>query len=293
MENSKLGVHSLVFTDDWTEVNARVASETAARIGFDVIEALIFDPATLDVPMTGKVVRDAGLELRLGMALTPENDISSTDSVVAAKGETTVARCLEIASELGVSAVSGITYAAFNSYSTTYTQLQKEQVIGALRRLDQRAGELGVRLGLEPVNRYESYMVNTIDQAGDIIRASESKNLFIHLDTFHMNIEEADVAGAVTRNGDLIGYVHLADNHRGRIGAGTYDFTTLLRALAQVNYEGDFTVESFSQSTLSADMAGGLSLWRNAWSDVEEAATEALDFMRTNITAARRANAAR
>ena len=70
----------------------------------------------------------------------------------------------------------------------------------ALSRLDSRAGELGVKLGLEPVNRYESYMVNTLDQGADLIRTAGGRNLFLHMDTFHMNIEEADIAAAIQRN---------------------------------------------------------------------------------------------
>lgn len=288
--NGKLGVHSLVFTDDWSESHARKACDAAARIGFDLIEVLIFDPATLDIAMTRKVVDEAGLALRLGMALGADTDISSTDPAVAAQGEATVARCLEIASELETPAVSGITYAAFNAYGAPPTQAQREHVADAMARLDRRAGELGVRLGLEPVNRYESYMVNTLDQAGEVIRGIGAKNLFVHMDTFHMNIEEADISGAITRNADLLGYAHLADNNRGVLGAGTYDFTTFFRALARVGYEGDFTVESFSSATLGADLVGAVSLWRRAWDDPEAAANSAMDFMKSGIAAARQAN---
>lgn len=293
MENAKLGIHSLVFTDDWNETNARAACRSAAEIGYDIIEVLIFDPDTLDIPMTGKVVSDAGLALRLGMALVPEADISSTDPDIASHGEATVTRCLEIASELGAPAVSGITYAAFNNYANPQTDTQRDQVLASYARLDKRAGELGVQLGIEPVNRYESYLVNTLDQAGDIIRETDAKNLFVHMDTFHMNIEEADIAGAIARNADLLGYVHLADNHRGRLGAGTYDFVTLFRALARAGYTGDFTVESFSQSVLGPDLVGALGLWRNAWSNAENTAVEALNFMRISVAAACGAEAAR
>ena len=286
MKDAKLGVHNLVFTDQWTEDNARKATDTAAEIGFDLFEVLIFDPNDLDAEMTRRVVADAGLELRLGMALGTDADISSPDKDIARTGERTVERCLQIASDLGAPAVSGITYAAFNNYAAPPTRAQWDSVRDALARLDKRAGELGVKLGLEAVNRYETYLVNTLDQAGDMIREIGADNLFVHMDTFHMNIEESDTAAAIARNADLLGYAHLADNTRGVLGAGTYDFKAYFRALAAAGYTGDFTVESFSPTSLGADLAAAISIWRTPWDQAEEAARKALAFMRAEISAA-------
>src|SRR5690606_21090487 len=101
----------------------------------------------------------------------------------------------------------------------------------ALSRLDRRAGDLGVRLGIEPVNRYESYMVNTLDQASALIERAGGKNMFIHMDTFHMNIEESDIAAAIARNATRLGYAHVADSHRGALGTGNFDLQGYFRAL--------------------------------------------------------------
>lgn len=285
----KFGVHGLVLTDDWSEAPAAAACRTAREIGYDLIEVLIFDPATLDVAMTARVTREAGIGLRLGMALGPETDIASTDSETAARGEATVARCLEIAAELGAPAVSGITYAAFASYRAAPTEAQRDQVAASLARLDVRAGELGLRLGLEPVNRYESYLVNTLDEGAALIRMAGGRNLFLHMDTFHMNIEEADLSATIHRNADLLGYVHLADNHRARLGAGAFDLAGFLRALASAGYAGDYTVESFSPGALSPELAGGLRLWRTGWRDPVETARDALATMRRGVADARMA----
>lgn len=286
MKDAKLGVHNLVFTDQWTEENANKATAAAAEIGFDLFEVLIFDPADLDAKMTGRVVADAGLELRLGMALGNDADIASPDTAISRRGEETVEKCLQIASDLRTPAVSGITYAAFNNYGAAPTRAQWDSVREALARLDKRAGELGVKLGLEAVNRYETYLVNTLDQAGDMIREIGASNLFVHMDTFHMNIEESDTAAAIARNADLLGYAHLADNTRGLLGAGNYDFKAFFRALAAAGYVGDFTVESFSPASLGADIAGAVSIWRSPWDNAEDAARKALEFMRAEIASA-------
>lgn len=283
----KLGVHALLFTEDWNAETAKLACDSAAKIGFDLIEVLVFDPATLDVGMTKRVANHAGIGLRLGMALGVEADISSTDKDIAAAGIRDVTRCLEIASELEVPGVSGITYAAFNVYNARHTAAQYAQVVAAFTDLDKRAGELGVRLGIEAVNRYESYMIQTLDQGAQLIRDSGAKNSFLHMDTFHMNIEESNVPAAIARNAQYLGYSHLAENNRGVLGAGSFDFTAYFRALAQAGYTGDFIVESFSPAVLGDDIVGAVSLWREPWTGSEQAAQSALDFMRNQITKAR------
>ncbi|NMN71523.1 sugar phosphate isomerase/epimerase [Rhizobium sp. 57MFTsu3.2] len=276
----KLGIHSLVFTDDWSGEKAAHSCRAAAEIGFELIEVLMFDPEALDVALTRKVVNDAGLELRLGMALGPEADISSADSSIAERGEKTVKRALEIASELGAPAVSGITYAAFANYGAPATVQARQRVAERLSRLDRRAGELGVRLGLEPVNRYESYLVNTLDEAASLIHASGGANLFIHMDTFHMNIEEGDIAAAIQRNAPLLGYAHVADSNRGILGGGHFDLTSYFGALESAGYKGDFTVEAFSSKVLSDALVAGVRLWREAWDDSLVAARLAFDVIR-------------
>jgi D-psicose/D-tagatose/L-ribulose 3-epimerase len=284
---TKFGVHSLVFGDVWDEAHAKAACRSAVEIGYDLIEVLVFDPSTLDVAMTARVAKEAGIGVRLGMALGAGDDIASPDAATAARGEATVARCLEIAAELGAPGVSGITYAAFNSYAAPPTEAQRDQVVASLARLDKRAGELGVRLGLEPVNRYESYLVNTLDEGAGLIRAAGAANLFLHMDTFHMNIEEGDFAAAIHRNADFLGYAHVADNNRALLGAGNFDLTGYFRALASAGYQGDYTVESFSPKVLTPGLTGGLRLWRCAWDDPIQAAKMALQVMQTGVAAAK------
>lgn len=285
--SGKFGIHALVFCDEWDEAAARRSCQAAAEIGYDLIEVLMFDPHALDVEATRNAVAETGLGLRLGMALGPDADISSHDADVAKRGEATVRRALEIASDLGAPGVSGITYAAFNSYSAPPTRAQRDGVVAALARLDSRAGELGVRLGIEPVNRYESYMVNTLDQAAELIRDVGGSNMFVHMDTFHMNIEEADMHAAIKRNAGLLGYAHVAESHRGALGSGQFDLKGYFRALAASGYGGDYTTEAFSSRVLGPDLIGGVRLWRAAFDDAMTAARSALEAMRAARDAAR------
>lgn len=282
----KFGVHALMFGDDWSEEGAAFICRSAAGIGYDLVELLMFDPFTLDLDLTRRAAQAHGLGLRLGMALGPDADISSDDPDTATRGEETVGRALEVAAELGAPAVSGITYAAFASYGAAQTDADRRRVAERLARLDRRAGELGVKLGLEPVNRYESYMVNTLDQAAALIGEADARNMFVHMDTFHMNIEEADIAGTIARNAPLLGHAHVADNHRGAVGTGAFDLAGYFRALARAGYQGDFVAEGFSGGLAGPDLVAGVRLWRSAYSDPVAAARTAFQAMQAARNAA-------
>lgn len=282
----KFGVHALMFTDSWTEDAASRACRAAAEIGFGLIEVLMFDPFTLDLGVTRRALSGTGLELRLGIALGAQADLSSPDPEIAQRGEATVVRALQNAAELGAPAVSGITYAAFASYGAPPSAAQRASVIDALGRLDATAAKLGLRLGIEPVNRYESYLVNTLDEAAALIRAVGGSTLFIHMDTFHMNIEEADIGAAIRRNAGLLGYAHVAESHRGVLGTGHFDLKAFFGALAEAGYTGDSTAEAFSGSVLGPDLVGGVRLWRSAFEDPRHAARTALAAMQTARAAA-------
>jgi D-psicose/D-tagatose/L-ribulose 3-epimerase len=282
----KFGVHALMFTDAWTEEPARQTCRAAAGIGFDLIEVLMFDPFALDLGVTRRALSGTGLELRLGLALGPGADISSDDPEIARRGEATVMRALQNAADLGAPGVSGITYAAFASYSEPPGNARRARVVEALGRLGAAAAGLGLRLGIEPVNRYESYLVNTLDEAAALIRDAGSPALFIHMDTFHMNIEEADTGAAIRRNAPLLGYAHVAESHRGVLGTGGFDLTGFFRALAEAGYDGDLTTEAFSGALMSPALVGGVRLWRSAFDDPQAAARTALDAMRAARAAA-------
>jgi D-psicose/D-tagatose/L-ribulose 3-epimerase len=229
---NKIGVHNLVFVTDWSEASARHAIDTAAEIGFDHIEVVIFDPASTDAAMTVRLAEQAGIEVTTGMALNPAADLSSPDGDIAARGEQVVADCLAVARDLGATALGGVTYAALHRYMAPPDAGAWERVLAAYRRLADKAKTTGVRLGIEPVNRYETNLINTLGQAAAVVRAVDPENMFVQMDTYHMNIEEADIAGAIEATKDVLGYAHVGESNRSNLGSGTFDFDTYFKALA-------------------------------------------------------------
>ena len=140
-------------------------------------------------------------------------------------------------------------------------------------------------LGVEAVNRYENHLINSAQQAVAMVERVGADNIFVHLDTYHMNIEESDLFQPFLDVGDRLGYVHIGESHRGYLGTGSVDFESTFRALARMGYDGPITFESFSSAVVSPTLSNTLGIWRNLWSDGDDLAAHANRFIRDHILA--------
>lgn len=136
---------------------------------------------------------------------------------------------------------------------------------GQLHILGQYAAEKGQRLLIEVINRYETNLFNTAEELVDFLRAWEVPNCFVHLDTFHMNIEEADLAGAIRTAGEKLGYFHVADSNRLTPGRGHIDFAVLFSALKEVHYQGTISLECIPLPDPLSAGAEGLAFLTETW----------------------------
>jgi D-psicose/D-tagatose/L-ribulose 3-epimerase len=283
---SKLGIHALVWVSEWTDESIRYAVNKTAEVGYDLIEAVIFDPREARPEQTAKALAAAGIGCVTGMALNPGADISSPDPGIARRGEQFIADAIAATRDMGSKLLGGVTHSAMHRYPGAADGSARERVIEIYGRLAERAKVAGVRLGIEAVNRYESNVVNTLDDAARIIKAVGSDALFVHMDTYHMNIEEHDCTDAIFRNRNQIGHVHSGESHRGYLGSGSVDFPTFFRALAAIGYGGPIVFEAFSQAVLNNDVANALAAWRSHWSSPEDIARRSLTFMKAQLASA-------
>lgn len=288
---NQFGLHMLVYTPDWTEASARRVFESAARIGYDLVEVLIFNPDTVDAEMTARLARQCGVGVTAGLCGTLTADLSNPDPVVARRGEEWVARAIAKARDMGAQLLGGPSFSAVHRYALAPSELARERAVDAYRRLSEKAKAAGVRIGLEALNRYESHFINTLEQADALCRRVGSDAMFVHGDLFHMNIEEGDIAQAIAGVKDRLGYVHVAESHRGYLGTGNTDWPKFFGALQRIGYTGPITFESFSPTVLGPELAGLIALWREHWTDPDDVATKALAFMRDQVARARSAAA--
>jgi D-psicose/D-tagatose/L-ribulose 3-epimerase len=142
------------------------------------------------------------------------------------------------------------------------------------------AHEQGITMTFEVVNRYETAMLNTARQALDFIAASGSDHLRVHLDTFHMAVEEADMLAAVRSAVPVLGYLELGQSGRGPLGAGSVDPGAVVREAIGAGYRGRVGLEAFSRSVLSSAASDLLGIWREPYTDARALAAEAIGIIR-------------
>lgn len=281
-----LGVHVLVWVGGTDPDSALSAIHSTSHTGYDLLELSLHDTESLDVERTRRAAEQAGLALVCSRGLAFEADISSADPEVSARGERLLADSVRIARDLGARYFAGALYSALGKYGHPLDPRGREHVVAALGRIAELAADSGITLGLEVVNRYESNVVNTAEQGLALMNEVGAANLKLHLDTYHMNIEEDDLSRPVHRAGDRLGYVHIGENHRGYLGSGHLDFTAFFHALADIDYTGPITFESFSSAVVAPGLSNDLAIWRNLWDDGADLAVHAREFMLNQLHAA-------
>ena len=283
LELNRLGVHALVWTGGWSEAEASHAIAETKRAGYDIIEIPLLDPSSIDAVMTRRLLDQHGVRATCSLGLSDATDISSEDDARVAAGESLLNAALKCAVELGSPYVGGILYSAFQKYMRPPTAAGRANAIRVLKRVTRRAADSGVILGLEVVNRYETNLLNTADDALAFVAEVDEPGIGLHLDTYHMNIEENDMSEPVRRCGEKLVYVHVGESHRGYLGSGSVDFSTFFKALEEIGYDGTITFESFSSAIVSPTLSNILGVWRNLWNDGYDLAFRARLFVVSHL----------
>jgi D-psicose/D-tagatose/L-ribulose 3-epimerase len=262
-----IGVHALVWVGDTSPDSVAYAVAQTREAGFDLLELSLHDAANLDVAAAREQLSAAGLQVACSRGLAFAADVSSEDPAVVARGEQLLHDSLAITRGLGGTHLTGALYSALGKYSAPLSPAGRRNVVTVLRSLAKDAAGAGMTLGLEVCNRYETNVINTAREALRLADDAGEDNVTIHLDTYHMNIEEDDLVRPVYEVGDRLGYVHVGENHRGYLGSGHLDLQGFFHALADVGYTGPITFESFSSAVVSATLSSDLAVWRNLWDD--------------------------
>ena len=284
-----LGIHALVWTEGWSEEECRRAVARTKETGYDLIEIPLLDPWAVDADLTRRVLEDAGIGAACSLGLDFDTDVSSANPAVTLRGRELLEQAIDVTSRVGATFLGGVVHSAMGKYPAPPTERGRRNCVEALRQLAKRAEAAGVTIGVEAVNRYESNLVNTAEHALELVEEIGTPNVVVHLDTYHMNIEEADLAAPVRSCAGRLGYVHVGESHRGYLGTGTVAFGELFGALAEIGYDGPLTFESFSTAVISERFATALAVWRDPWQDGRDLAAHARRFIVDQLTAAAKA----
>jgi D-psicose/D-tagatose/L-ribulose 3-epimerase len=282
---ANIGCHGSVWTGKFDTPGFRSAIEQTKAAGFDLFELPLLDPYSFDAAAGRKILSEYQLDLNASLGLSDATDISSQREESVRAGEALLNKALEVVHELGGQYLAGVIYGALKKHMSPMTERGYRNGVEVLRRVASRAQDLGIRLGLEVVNRYETNVINTAKQAVAYVTELGHNNAFVHLDTYHMNIEEPDMVNPVLSARDRLGYVHIGESHRGYLGSGSVDFDGFFRALAIVGYDGPIVFESFSSVVVDEVLSNILGVWRNLWDDPVDLATHANSFIRNKLRA--------
>ena len=215
-------------------------------------------------------------------AFGPSRDLSSEDAAIRETGLAYVERCIDFAKALGSPFVSGPMYAATGTTRLLSDEARKEQwerAVASLKRAAAYAAKRGVKLAIEPLNRFETDLVNTVDQGLRLVADVGADNVGLLLDTFHMNIEEKDIPTAIRRAAGRIVEFHACSNDRGTPGEDHQPWPEIAAALRDAGFEGPVVIEAFTPEI--KEIARAVSIWRPLARSQDALALDGLKHLRS------------
>jgi D-psicose/D-tagatose/L-ribulose 3-epimerase len=278
----KFGIHSLLFSETFTERDLPLL-EKAKEMGFDAVDIVPFDVDNFPASQVRQRAEDLGLEIIIEIGMPAYANIISPEASIRAAGVDLSKRLIDVSIEAGATVFGGVNYAGWG-YLTGRMRTEEEWQWGLenFRKISDYAATNApdLTIALEVVNRFESHFLNIAADAVRFIRdLGTPSNVKVHLDAFHMIREEDSFAGAVHDTGPLLGYIHACENQRGIPGRGQVPWRDFFKALAEVNYRGVVTIESFDPNF--KNIAKLCCIWRKLADSPEQLATEGLHFLKS------------
>jgi D-psicose/D-tagatose/L-ribulose 3-epimerase len=277
----RFGANTFIWASPFDTAQHLSLLDRVARLGFDVIEVAFEDPVLIDLHALAGRAADVGLGVLVCGAYGPGRNLVSADAAERAATAAYVRTLIDAAARLGSPVVGGPAYGAVGKTPAPdldARQRERDLAAAELRPLAAYAGERGVRLALEPLNRFETDLINVVDQGLALIEAVGSPHLGLHLDTFHMHLEERDTGAAIRAAGDRVFHFHACENDRGVPGRGQVAWPAVAAALRDIGYDGDVVIESFTPDVKS--IARAVCIWRDLGASQDELAGEGLKFLK-------------
>ena len=269
--------HINVLLPDAAPADLPAALRSLADVGYSRIVLPPLDPAATDAVALARVLAEYGIApITIAGGQAEGADVSSEDPDERAAGAALLRSIVDLTEALGGDQMNGVPYGPFGPPRGPTSRAAVERSAREVGAVADYAHERGITMTFEVLNRYETSLVNTAAQAIAYVGLSGSEHLRVHLDTFHMTVEEADVSEAVRVAMPVLAYLELGQSGRGMLSAGTVDIPEIVRSALDDGYEGRWGVEAFSRSVLSTPAADMLAIWRAPYDDGVELAADAM-----------------
>lgn len=269
------GVHTSMWTMNWDRAGAEKAVAAAVRYKMDFIEIALLNAPAVDAAHTRALLEKHNLPAVCSLGL-PEEAWASVRPEAAIEY---LRVAIDKAAEMGAVALSGVIFGGIGERTgVPPTEAEYDNIARVMTVASKQAKTHGIELGVEAVNRYENHLINTGRQAVEMIERVGADNIFVHLDTYHMNIEEKGIANGILDAREHLKYIHLSESDRGTPGAGNIPWDEVYAALAAIGFKGGIAMESFIN--MPPEVAYGLAVWRPVARDEEEVMGNGLPFLR-------------
>lgn len=264
------------FTTDTTTLFSKIKS-----MGYDAVEIPVEYPEMIDGSKVKEALEQHELKPVVCGAFGPGRDLTHDDPAFHQNCFDYIEQCFELCNQWGAQFLAGPMYSAVGKARLVPEEQRKvewNRAVGNLYRVCQMAEERGLSIALEPLNRFESDLINTAEDLMELIENINHPAAKVLLDGFHMSIEEPDIEKAITLAGDKLIHVQVSENYRGTPGTGQTRWDAFKKGLEAVNYSGVMSIESFTPEI--KELAGAVCIWRNLASSQDAFASEGLSFLK-------------
>ena len=274
----KTGINLLLWTT-FVDQEHHALLSSLREMGYDGVEIPLGEGDAAHYRALAEELDRTGFARTAVTSLESDTNPVSPDPAVRKRAGERLAWAIDMAATLGAETLCGPFHSAFKHFTgvgPTADELRWSAEV--LHGAAEKAQAAGIQLAIEALNRFECYLVNTMEDARALVRSVDHPALGVHYDTHHMHIEERDAEAAIERVRDELRHVHISENDRGVPGTGQVNWVDTFAALHRVGYDGWLTIESFSR--MDPDFAGAIHIWRDFARDPQEVATRGLAFMR-------------
>ena len=279
-----LGVHSATFVKNWHE-DVMPYIRMCKEAGYKSIEVSLLGQTPYSAKEISNLANDLNISLTCTTGLSKEEDISSSDPHVQKNGVDALKRAIDMTSIMEANLLTGVVHAAWGISNTLGKEKQDKFKNSAksIKKISSLLTEKNIKLGIEPLNRYESDFINTVDEGLRLCELIDHPNVGLLLDAYHMNIEEKDMCQSIEKAKDKLFHFQVAENDRGVPGTGSINWVEIFNTLKKINYNKNVSLEMFIQANV--DTSKDLFTWRNIETDPYDAIVRSFNFLNKHLNA--------
>ena len=276
----KLAVSTWLWTSPFTTDTVSLFPKIKS-MGYDAVEIPVEYPEKFNAGKVKEALLENGLEGIVCGAFGSTRDLTHEDPAVHKTCFEYIGQCFELCNAWGARFLAGPMYSAVGKarmVSPEQRKIEWDRAVSNLQKVCQQAQQHGLMIALEPLNRFESDLINTSEDVMRLIKDINHPAAKVLLDGFHMSIEERNLEQAIVTAGDKLIHVQVSENYRGTPGSGQTPWQSFKRGLDKIQYKGCVSIESFTPEI--KELAGAVCIWKNLAESQDEFASQGIDFLR-------------